>query len=1058
MCKICCASLKFHKICTITVCLFAIIFVVLGAVLPIILHKTILKMAANNVVMTPETHGLWGMVPGDTKMLILRSFQFFNFQNPYETIFLNETPSFRESIPYDYQEFQNFTNSSFYILPNTTDEVVSFNYWDYMKKLPQGNESDMMTIINLPAFGVWYQLQNSEKFLLSIQTMSQMIIGIETEILDFAVSQGILSIFITSKDQALALFATAGIDANKSNELWEDPIFGWQNATTLDAWVKATQEGLYNDTARMLKDYFHLSYTQMSPLLSSLKLNIASVIQLVDNMYCVNKTKLPCDSRYLAALQWSQQGITMNPPGGIGASKSITSTNSTAEGFPEISYYYSDYFLVKISNATQYQNITFDVNWAYNLLERSGDPKNWLRAPYLMFHQGNLKFLFNQGAIFDQSLNLDDLKPIKERFLLKSVYEAHIFWKYMDYIVMEFAIMSPQNGTRETLGIGAFSSQYFYSGFMDMKDFLLKDITGKSLLANLTDNNMNCSVLFAASMTELNETQLNSICQDSNLHKWNSDSMLFLSDLCLNTYDPIWFDFMNNHSLNKINMFELCDAKFGYMGPLIYDTSKFIKEFYNCRADAAYCSEYEIAIKQWGQSAITLNPLPNLKDRQYKSAFSVSDWNPEKFTKPIEYLGFLNITKLNRSKTITEKDRLGINETIATNLLTFDSLFNPVMASKAFIYYLNNDFQNFTKYFLVENPLMMLNYLRYVILEFGFKGITIQKNVSDLLLGYEDSFAKMMKDTDPAVGGNPSINPKVGFCPNNSVEDALLNPQVMYTGREDHSKVRLYQSVYGSPFMLQSVQDFDGNDTITLLKNPYHKEIQISGSDGFTNKPNLNPETDTFDIFVTMLLRYGTTHGSKRSKNYNGLDGYIYKMDNTLINKNPVYDQNRWNGFINFTKIMNAPVFNSKRHFLDVDEEIFRFINYTASDGTPIVPSGEDDDILLYVEPYTGLSLSAWLKIQTSLELSNNLLFNSTYAMLPIFSIVRGGDIPDATVDSLLGELKLGILFENIISRVICFVVGGILLIITMVMGCKYYKRIKKDKKDPLLDQKATDV
>ena len=1043
----CLKTRKSKKICTIIFGVCSLIFIVLGVVLPIILHSLIVNMAKNNVIMTPETHGLWGMVPGDTKMLIYRTFHFFNFQNPYEAIFLNETPVFQETISYEYQEFQNYTNCSFRNLPNSSVEVVDFNFWDYMKKLPQGNESDLITVANLPAFGAWYQLQTSEKFLLSIQAMSQLITGIENLIINFALSQGVLGLFITSKEQAITLFTTSGINEVKSNQLWDDPIYGWKNATTFVAWVQAANDGLYNETSIMLKDYFHLTYSQMSPLISTLSPNIKSIMLLITNQYCVNKTNITCDGRYLAALQWSQQGITINPPGGKGASKSIISANSTADGYPEISYYYSDYFLPKVTNATPYLNISFDVDWAYNLLARSGDPKNWLKAPHLMFHQGNLKFLFNQGAIFDKSNDLKDLEPIKDRFFLKDIYQTHVFWKYMDYIVMEFAMMSSQNGTRETLGLGAFSSQYFYSAFMEMKDFLLNDITSKSLLANLTDSDMDCIKLFNSSIEDMTDKQLKSICEnDANLIKFDSDSMFFLSTLCLNQYDSLWMKFMNDHNLTKINMLELCDPNYSYLGNLIQETNQLIKDFYECDA-ADYCSEYEIAYRQWGQSKITLNPPPNLKGRFYNSSFSVSDWYPTKFIKPIEYLGFLNITKLNRSSQTTEKDRLGINITTSAALLSFDCLFNAVMNSKAFIYYLNNDFQKFSQNFIVENPLLLLNYLRYVTFEFAFGGIVVQKNVSDLVLGYESPFLKTMRDTDPAMGGNPSISSIVAFCANNTVDNALYNPQTMYTGKGDVSKVRTYYSVYYNTNIVHITAEFDGNETRNITMNPYNNEILISGTDGFTNKPDLNIEADTFDVFVTILLRYGTAHGFKDStKNYNGVKGYLFRMDDTLILKNPIFNQDKWNGFLNFSSVMSAPVFISKKHYLDVDKEIFGFIEYLSTDNETIIPDRENDDIALYVEPYTGLSLSAWLNLQNSVELSNNLLFNSSYAMLPIFSISRGGEISAGVVDSLLGDLKLGILFENIISRVICFVIGGVLLIVTFILTYKYCKQGKKEE------------
>ncbi len=121
-----------------------------------------------------------------------------------------------------------------------------------------------------------------------------------------------------------------------------------------------------------------------------------------------------------------------------------------------------------------------------------------------------------------------------------------------------------------------------------------------------------------------------------------------------------------------------------------------------------------------------------------------------------------------------------------------------------------------------------------------------------------------------------------------------------------------------------------------------------------------------------------------------------------MMQVNPDYYQNRWNGYLNFTLITSAPVFNSKLHFLDVDQktiEQIRVYKGNVSEENLIKADPDNDDIYLYIEPYTGLTLSACLKIQGSVELNQNLLFNTNiYGMLPFFSIVRGGDIPDETV------------------------------------------------------------
>lgn len=281
-----------------------------------------------------------------------------------------------------------------------------------------------------------------------------------------------------------------------------------------------------------------------------------------------------------------------------------------------------------------------------------------------------------------------------------------------------------------------------------------------------------------------------------------------------------------------------------------------IKKHYNCIFYENYCSEMELALKQWGQSTITLNPMPILSDK--KSVLSLSEWFPDRFEKSLEFLAFLKVSKLDtidNENLIRSIDRKGINETLSNYLLTFDCLFNAVMNSKAFIYYKNNEIKNFTTDFHYDNPYLLLNYLRYIVFEYAFGGLTITRNVSDVLLGYEVPFLKSMQQQDPALGGNPSIPVKIGLCPNMSYEDAIYHPQTMYTGKGDSDKVRSYYQVDGSRNISQITPDFDGNNSRNISKNPWNKEVPIQGTDGFTGRPNLNPDGDTVYVYVTMLFR-----------------------------------------------------------------------------------------------------------------------------------------------------------------------------------------------------------
>ena len=111
-------------------------------------------------------------------MNMSRKFNFFEFKNPYQVLFLNSTPVFVESEAYFYQEYQNFTNSSF---SETKDglEIVSFDYWEYMKEVgAEGGrdpKQEKKTLVNLAAFGAWSQLLGTDEASFALQTVGQLI-------------------------------------------------------------------------------------------------------------------------------------------------------------------------------------------------------------------------------------------------------------------------------------------------------------------------------------------------------------------------------------------------------------------------------------------------------------------------------------------------------------------------------------------------------------------------------------------------------------------------------------------------------------------------------------------------------------------------------------------------------------------------------------------------------------------------------------------------------------------------------------------------------------------
>jgi hypothetical protein len=64
-----------------------------------------------------------------------------------------------------------------------------------------------------------------------------------------------------------------------------------------------------------------------------------------------------------------------------------------------------------------------------------------------------------------------------------------------------------------------------------------------------------------------------------------------------------------------------------------------------------------------------------------------------------------------------------------------------------------------------------MDYIRFVTIEVGFGGLTQERTVNELLFGYEDPFLKTLKEMDPMLGGDPSIEAMVALNePNATLE------------------------------------------------------------------------------------------------------------------------------------------------------------------------------------------------------------------------------------------------------------------------------------------------
>lgn len=283
------------------------ILVIMAFVLPIIIENTLKKEAKDQIIMTPHNFNLWGLIPGQSEVSMRRRYYFYNFTNPKEFLYHNQRPEFIEVGPYIYNEYQNYTNLNYTINNKTNLEEIQYKFWEYFLESQdnQLNTSDKIVSLNLGSLGVWYQAKNVPKYKMALQVFSNMILGLESELMKVILSQGIQTFVKDQNSFYETVLKPARISKDFADSLWNDEIYGWKNWTTLRPWVEASMNGIYSDASLLIKEHFHLTYSNMYAILyGSLKEWISSTKSLAMNWYC--KDQAFCNATYLAVIHYFQ--------------------------------------------------------------------------------------------------------------------------------------------------------------------------------------------------------------------------------------------------------------------------------------------------------------------------------------------------------------------------------------------------------------------------------------------------------------------------------------------------------------------------------------------------------------------------------------------------------------------------------------------------------------------------------------------------------------------------------------------------------------------------------
>mmetsp|Transcript_22843 Transcript_22843/g.22103 ORF Transcript_22843/g.22103 Transcript_22843/m.22103 type:complete len:157 (-) Transcript_22843:70-540(-) len=110
--------------CSICCSVSAIISVVFAVTFFLIVGLLISNGAKKESALSVDTYSLWGQIPGEYDIALVRRNYVYNCTNYEDVIYLGAQPEFEEFGPYSYREYDNFTDPDYdqmLEVPGSTD-------------------------------------------------------------------------------------------------------------------------------------------------------------------------------------------------------------------------------------------------------------------------------------------------------------------------------------------------------------------------------------------------------------------------------------------------------------------------------------------------------------------------------------------------------------------------------------------------------------------------------------------------------------------------------------------------------------------------------------------------------------------------------------------------------------------------------------------------------------------------------------------------------------------------------------------------------------------------
>lgn len=779
---------------------------------------------------------------------------------------------------------------------------------------------------------------------------------------------------------------------------------------------------------------------------------------------CPKMGSEPCNSADFAYWQWASSYFTKLPALGLGKD-SVAQIDSTILGYPEMSYFRQN-FEAKLKgsqNEGKFNGIDFgspSSNKDYSHLFYI-PPKTWTGElpKSSLFHIETLISLFNSiesmPDMFDTPDILVDFKDYSEftdLLQLEDDRRTYLLLLWLKKMLEITAMRTEDGGTYLTTNLNGIA----VGGIQGAHQWLSKEFPAY-LYGNLMalSNANTCEKNIRNYIRDVEDDQVPKFCNNTKLDLISAESYSFYAGLYF-TRDYAKMQYIYAQTgISEQAMNGLLTPGY-YLERNLMTAMKKVKKVYNntfcTRSVGLYCSNRELAYAQWFNNSISDNPPKPL---------NASD-NLVELTGVRHYKPELRTYYERIKATVPDMD---YNST--WDLISSGAMYNAKFAGDILLE------QNSTSDLRKFNTPAFLKYTKMLMLEEAMGGMFIEKTVKEYLEGFEDKILKLTSMSSIEEGGDPTVNPIISIT--NQDDGSYNSTGCFFVGDDDHSLTRQQCLYLNSRNIRISGKNVTGirswEDTMI---DPWAEPIPLQGTDAGQFQPLMTdqPDLTLFSSDVMMPVGFLYDKGVRR----HGMAAWKYLPTRSLLE---TYEENPENskffigfhGTLNLTSTFGAPAFASKAHYLDIGYNEPSTSILLDKKGKKIEANSGKDDLYMVVEPWTGVTMEAALRLMLNFMIEPDFLFDNIDKpyLLPYTYIKKEYGMTAHQVDLGLGPLRtalnasLGVQITGYLFGFLLIIGGGLLLFwawrIKKSEGVAAYVKVENmqsnedfDKKSPMLN------